>query len=147
MCAWRRPGQTEDRKARCLVRMPEGAHLIHILPWWTVIKVFIIAFLHMCGQINSILWYIVCRPTINSGGHYEVTFNALRHRALGGFNDRSHGTNLDCWLDNPKQAIIMYVYWLHTRITTSYGIQKFYDLPITEQAKQNEKIESDLNAK
>ena len=112
MCAWRRPGQTEDRKARCLVRMPEGAHLIHILPWWTVIKVFIIAFLHMCGQINSILWYIVCRPTINSGGYYEVTFmtfNALRHNALWGFNDQSHGTTPDCWLDNPKQAIIILI--------------------------------------
>ena len=48
----------------------------------------------------------MCRPTISSGGHYEVTFNALRHRALWGFNDQSHGTNLDCWLDNPKQTII-----------------------------------------
>ena len=35
-----------------------------------------------------------------------MTFNALRHRALWGFNDRSHGTNPDCRLDNPKQAII-----------------------------------------
>ena len=35
-----------------------------------------------------------------------MTFNALRHRALWGFNDRSHGTNPDCSLDNPKQAII-----------------------------------------
>ena len=34
---------------------------------------------------------------VSSGGHYEVTFiNALRHRALWGFNDRSHGTNPDC---------------------------------------------------
>ena len=44
---------------------------------------------------------------VSFGGHYEVTFNALRHRALWGFNDWSHGTNLDCWLENPKQAIIM----------------------------------------
>ena len=26
-------------------------------------------------------------------GHYGVRFNALRWRALWGFNDRSHGTN------------------------------------------------------
>ena len=33
---------------------------------------------------------------VSSGGHYDVTFNALRHRALWGFNDRPHGTNPDC---------------------------------------------------
>ena len=30
------------------------------------------------------------------GGHYGVRFNALRWRALWGFNDRSHGTNPEC---------------------------------------------------
>ena len=30
------------------------------------------------------------------GGHYEVAFDALRQRALWGFNDRSHGTNPAC---------------------------------------------------
>ena len=58
-----------------------------------------------CLQAHS--WYIVCRPTTSSGRHYEVTFNALRHRALWGFDDQLHGTYPDCWLDNPKQAIII----------------------------------------
>ena len=44
---------------------------------------------------------------MSSAGHYDVTYNALHHRALWGFNDRSHGTNPDCRLDNPKQAIII----------------------------------------
>ena len=35
-----------------------------------------------------------------------MTFNALCHRALWGFNDRSHGTNPDYLLDNSKQAVI-----------------------------------------
>ena len=35
-----------------------------------------------------------------------MTFNALRHRALWGCNDRSHGTNPDCLLDNSKQAVM-----------------------------------------
>ena len=43
------------------------------------------------------------------GGHNDVAFNALRHRALWGFNDQSHGMNPACRLDNSKQAIIMVI--------------------------------------
>ena len=33
---------------------------------------------------------------VSFGGQYWVTFNVLPHRALWGFNDRSHGINPDC---------------------------------------------------
>ena len=39
-------------------------------------------------------------------GHYGVRFNALRWRALWGFNDRSHGTNPECRLGEPEEEII-----------------------------------------
>ena len=39
-------------------------------------------------------------------GYYGVRFNALRWRALWGFNDRSHGTNPECLLGEPEEAII-----------------------------------------
>ena len=38
-----------------------------------------------------------CLTDLDSlGGHYGVRFNALRWRALWGFNDWSHGINPDC---------------------------------------------------
>ena len=40
------------------------------------------------------------------GGHYGVIFNALRWRALWGFNDLSHGTNPECCLGEPEEAIL-----------------------------------------
>ena len=43
------------------------------------------------------------------GGHYGVRFNALRCRALWGFNDRSHGTNPEYWLGEPEEAIVMFI--------------------------------------
>ena len=50
---------------------------------------------------------IVSVTDLNSlGGHYGVRFNALRWRALWGFNDRSRGTNPECWLGEPEEEII-----------------------------------------
>ena len=40
-------------------------------------------------------------------GHYRVRFNALRWRALWGFNDWSHGTNPEFRLGEPEEAIII----------------------------------------
>ena len=42
------------------------------------------------GQIVSVT------DLVSLGEHYEVIFHALRHRALRGFNDCSHGRNPDC---------------------------------------------------
>ena len=108
ICAWRHPDQTSGLRPSvwpgCLQAHSKytycpGEQLLRFLYCFPAYDV-------SCSLINSILWYIVFRPTISSGGHYKVTFNALRHRALWGLNDQSHGTNPDCWLDNLKQALI-----------------------------------------
>ena len=36
-----------------------------------------------------------------------MRFNALRWRALWGFNDRSHDTNPECCLGEPEEAMII----------------------------------------
>ena len=40
-------------------------------------------------------------------GHYGVRCNAMRWRALWGFNDWSHGTNPEFRLSEPEEAIII----------------------------------------
>ena len=54
------------------------------------------------GQIVSVT------DLFSSGGHYEVTFNALRHRALWGLNDRKRDILHPLWyLDTCNYAVIM----------------------------------------
>ena len=136
-------------KVRCLVWIPEGAHVIHILPWWTVIKVFIIASMHYffkdvsCGLIIIIL---CSTDLVSSGGHFEVTFNALRHGALWGFNDRSHGTNPDCWLDNTKQAILICVIDQRIYIDNAYNNIAQHNSKVDQANETAESYHNSLDA-